>query len=232
MIGEREFDTDSELPRIATAFTGMDDEYVKIVRDYHGFYLDETRTTEAKIKKRAQSINEVYDLVTARIALALAAIEEIRAEYNPDPEPPRKTDTARSADLMLWSHTLPQATADELYDLYSEHVADPDFQGLFESEIRRREKAGEAEGRAAGRLRAKIILEIGNVKIQPLDQIEKTLNAIKSTCRVMYPGNLEKSIISNLRDSPGYRGVARDLAAFPVDGPGSPYRPVFNLKSE
>lgn len=227
MTEQKEFNIEDELPRIAVAFNGMDNEYVKLVRGHHDFYLDKTRTDAAKSQNRAQTSNAIVDLVTGRIVKALAAIEEIRTAYNPAPTPVRKSDAGRLADLTLWANTLPTATVDELADLHATHAGDPDFTAIFEAELRRREGAGE-DGLAVGMLRHTIATKTAPVALPALDSLEKTFKAIRSTCRDMYPAGLKMAVVSGMRDSPKYRTVHYDLDAFPVsDGPT--YRPVFSL---
>jgi len=218
------FNINDHLERIANVFKGMDEEYIKVVRGFHEFYLDQTRTEEAKRAEYAKAHNNIRDLRRERVAAAKDVIDEIREEATPRPGGENEQDQAtRQANIQLWAAILPTATVDELRDLYLRHGGNDDFMALLNVQFRTRDKNDLQL--------QKLINEIENGPeipgIEDLNRVEYSINTIGSENLSQWPQGLDEAILTNLANVK-FRSINTDLNSFPVKD-GAAYRGIFKM---
>jgi len=211
------------LPRIAEPLKGADDEYVKLVRNYHDFYLDTTRTEEAKRQARARTHNAIRELKQSRIEQAKNVIEQVREEYTEKPAGGEElSDQAKLYNLMLWKEIIPHADTDELRELYLQNGSNEDFMKLLKVEFKKR---GDND---LGVQRLKNEIEKGPETdgLEDLDRVKKSLNFIASQPS-MWAQELAEGVELDMKNIK-YRQIERDLDAFPVEH-GATRRPEFRM---
>ena len=201
--------------KVYAPFESMDREYVEIVRTFHQKFLNPNFTQQYKDELRATAKNDIKELQRKYVAQAKEALAKIRDGLLPKVEKTQKTDTARLADITLWSNILPHASANELRDLYVKHQGDEDFMALLYTEFKKQKD---------NPMMKAFKLEIENVplaqEVQDLDKLESTLSFFASSD--MYPAFV-------YTQRPEFRSVDRDLNSVPVDD-GATWRPDFDLK--
>ena len=201
--------------KVYAPFESMDREYVEIVRTFHQKFLNPNFTQQYKNELRATAKNDIKELQRKYVAQAKETLAKIREGLLPKVEKVQKTDTARLADITLWSNILPHASANELRDLWVKHNGDEDFMALLYTEFKKRKDDPMIQ---------KMKHEIENVplaqEVQDLDKLQHTLNLYASSD--MYPAFV-------YTQRPEFRSVDRDLNSVPVDD-GATWRPDFDLK--
>jgi lipopolysaccharide biosynthesis glycosyltransferase len=206
---------EKDLEKMWAPFEQMDREYVEIVRTFHQKFLNPNFTQQYKNELRATAKNDIKELQRKYVAQAKETLAKIREGLLPKVEKVQKTDTARLADITLWSNTLPHASANELRDLWVKHNGDEDFMALLYTEFKKRKDDPMIQ---------KMKHEIENVplaqEVQDLDKLQHTLNLYASSD--MYPAFV-------YTQRPEFRSVDRDLNSVPVDD-GATWRPDFDLK--
>lgn len=206
---------EKDLEKMWAPFEQMDREYVEIVRTFHQKFLNPNFTQQYKDELRATAKNDIKELQRKYVAQAKETLAKIREGLLPKVEKVQKTDTARLADITLWSNTLPHASANELRDLWVKHNGDEDFMALLYTEFKKRKDDP---------MIRKMKHEIENVplaqEIQDLDKLQHVLSLYASSD--MYPAYI-------YTQKPEFRQVNHDLNAAPIDD-GATWRPVFDLK--
>jgi lipopolysaccharide biosynthesis glycosyltransferase len=206
---------EKDLEKMWAPFEQMDREYVEIVRTFHQKFLNPNFTQQYKNELRATAKNDIKELQRKYVAQAKETLAKIREGLLPKVEKVQKTDTARLADITLWSNTLPHASANELRDLWVKHNGDEDFMALLYTEFKKRKDDPMIQ---------MMKHEIENVplaqEVQDLDKLQHTLNLYASSD--MYPAFV-------YTQRPEFRSVDRDLNSVPVDD-GATWRPDFDLK--
>lgn len=206
---------EKDLEKMWAPFEQMDREYVEIVRTFHQKFLNPNFTQQYKNELRATAKNDIKELQRKYVAQAKETLAKIREGLLPKVEKVQKTDTARLADITLWSNTLPHASANELRDLWVKHNGDEDFMALLYTEFKKRKDDPMIQ---------KMKHEIENVplaqEVQDLDKLQHALNLYASSD--MYPAFV-------YTQRPEFRSVDRDLNSVPVDD-GATWRPDFDLK--
>jgi hypothetical protein len=201
--------------KVYAPFESMDREYVEIIRTFHQKFLNPNFTEQYKDELRATAKNDIKELQQKYASKTKEALAKIRDGLLPKVEKTQKTDTARLADITLWSNILPHADHKELRDLYVKHQGDEDFMALLYTEFKKQKD---------NTMMKVFKLEIENVplgeEVQDLDKLKHALNLYASSD--MYPAYI-------YTQAPKFRSVDGDLNAFPVDD-GATWRPVFDLK--
>lgn len=214
-----EFDITDVVDEIAAVWAGADDEYVELVREYHKFAADVSRTDQAKSELKANIISRIHGLKFDYCERSLKAIEKIRARYTPAPETPQKTDTGRLCDITLWSRILPQKNTDELKTMWLDNQGDPDYIELVTAELRSR-----GDG-PAKYLLATIEAGVPGPDMADLNKIEKGIALVRSSD--MWHPRMDRCIRDQLRGFES-RAVLKDLAAIPDKNPVG-HRPAFSI---
>ena len=110
---------------------------MEIVRTFHQKFLNPNFTQQYKDELRATAKNDIKELQRKYVAQAKETLAKIREGLLPKVEKVQKTDTARLADITLWSNTLPHASANELRT-WVKHNGDEDFMALLYTEFKKR----------------------------------------------------------------------------------------------
>ena len=225
------FDMKNYTDQIADVFSGMTEEYEKIIRGFHQVYLDDSRTKQYKSQQRASAMNAVYDLVNDRVRTAKELIESIKKEYTNPGEPPSKDASEKTYDLLYWREILPYADYKELQQYYTEHKADPLFVKMLFNEFKRREQ--EKPSNYSMTKQQNLIAEINKVVEFPeLDKLELTLNHVANTARETFNPGIER-LIRTGQGSLYPRSIKKDLEAYPIERkPGNPHRPKFSIPEQ
>lgn len=222
-----EFNVMDHVKEIAAPFSGMNQEYEKIIREYHKVYLDNSRTEEYKRKQRARTANAVYDLVNDRVRAAKEIIENIKQRYTEPSGEIENNPSEKLFNFFYWKELLPFADYNELQQLYTENKNDPLFEKLFYVEMARRKK--EQPDNFNLTEQEKLIAHIERkIDFPELNRIETTLNFVANTAREHFNPGIEAFIKSNRKEGLYPRSIAEDLNRYPVlEGPT--YRPLFKL---
>ncbi|MFY9505150.1 MAG: hypothetical protein WAQ32_08945 [Dethiobacteria bacterium] len=207
-----------DFQRVFRVYVGMDKEYVALIRRYHTVAVEPDFTMQAKNKAREETKEAVQELKRKYFEQAKEMIEKIREEYRPKVEPKSYTTEERLLNVALWTQTMPQATVDELRQLYLEYKGDPDFEQLLEAEIRRRDDSGDLNLQA---LKHERTAEPQDRAFAELKKLEAGLAFL--TSQHYYPAKLESLEHNELRN------VDSDLDRYPIDD-GHIFRPLFDIK--
>lgn len=211
------------IPEVYEVFASMDDEYVKLVREYHQIAsMTDRYTTEFIAQKMQETKKAIKELMQDRLNAAKEVIARIREDFSEEPQEPTgatggvERQLERNNNLILWNAQLPVATVDELREMYQKHKNDPDFMVLLNVELRKRKDDPSAQ---------KLKYDIENPTegvFAELDKLEKSLTFALTTD--MYPARLATRGINNIM----FRSISEDLKKHPVQD-GATYRPVFDL---
>jgi len=212
---EQKAQLQKDLEAMFAPFEQMDREYVEIIRTFHQKFMNPNFTQQYKNELRATAKNDIKELQQKYVARAKETLAEIREGLLPKVDKVQKTDTARLADVTLWSNILPHADVNELRDLHQKHQGDEDFMALLHTEFKKRK--GEP-------MIQKLKHEIENVplakEVQDLDRLQHTLSLYANSD--LYPAYIHTQ-------KPEFRQVDHDLNAVPIDD-GATWRPLFDLK--
>lgn len=217
----KEFIYTEELNRrIFTHFEGMDNEYEKLIREYHTTFLNENYTLEHKNRERLLTIDKIKELKVDRINKAKEEIESIKAEYTSLPEPKKVTPEERTANILLWTKILPTSTIDELVKLWADNSTDEDLKKLLKAELRERTE-GQAPTPKVSQFLHDLENEVSDTRFKELDKLVIGFNTWANMSN--YPANIKDSL-ANVK----YRTVEKDLERYPIDN-GTIKRPVFGI---
>ena len=204
-----------DLEAMFAPFEQMDREYVEIIRTFHQKFMNPNFTQQYKNELRATAKNDIKELQQKYVARAKETLAEIREGLLPKVDKVQKTDTARLADVTLWSNILPHADVNELRDLHQKHLGDDDFMALLYTEFKKRKDDPIIQS---------LKHEIENVplskEVQEVDKLKYTLNLYANSD--LYPAFV-------YTQKPDFRQVDCDLDSFPIDE-HTTYRPLFDLK--
>lgn len=223
----KEFKLDEHLEKIAEPVKGMDEQYEKLIRQFHNIFLDESRTEQHKREQRAKISNEITDLKRESVNNSLEVIEQIREDYSVKaPAEPGEEATERLLQVTLWKEFLPSAAVDELRRLYEGLSGNSDFMTLLHSEIRKRNDTESI------RLKHEIENPPAPKGMEALDRLEKWLGAIKQVREYWHTSLAEKIENGDYNIDRGeQRSVDADFNKLPGDDIEG-YRPKFKIKAE
>lgn len=214
----KEFELTQQLnDRIYKHFTGMDDKYVKLIRNYHDVYLDKIYTKEYKNKERLATQDNIK-LFKKKAELAKTEIDKIKDEHSEKPQAKNYSIDEKIYNLNLWSKIFPTSTIEELKTLYADNSVDEDFMRLLIAELRTRGLNGDTKAKT-------MLLEIENgVLDNRFIELDKLITAFNTWASMdNYPAYITDSLV-NVK----YRNVSHDLSLFPIDK-GPAIRPLFKL---
>jgi|LSQX01.3.fsa_nt_gb hypothetical protein len=217
----------SEISKIFSVFSDMDDKYVQLIRKHHEVAKAKDKYSPQYIQKdRETTIAAVMALKKVYVESAKLTIQKIKEEYGEKPpvvEEPKTEqgkllkEMERSNNLLLWRPQMEAATVDELRAMFLEHKWDKDFMILLDIELRKR-----ADQLEAKRLKHEIESPEENAFFKQLNKIQIGLNSLATIEH--FPVGLAAKGLENLK----LRNVRQDLALVPYDD-GISFRPAFKL---
>lgn len=195
-----------DFNRINKHFKGMNEQRNKLARDYDVLKRDKHKYAASYLQKQKQEIeSNIKAMKAERIAAAKqeldAMYEELKkVDYISRPEKIGGRDITTTADetlyelkrmndMSVWRDQLEDAdSAEELKELHAKNYRDPDFERLFNRELKKRVNNSKADERYPYQ-ELKVTLEQEPAEAQDYNRYQSLLTFIENNN--MYPSGLE-----------------------------------------
>jgi hypothetical protein len=185
--------------RIYSVFAGVEEKYKQSINTYKNFKKAGIYSDDYLKEKRAELKTAVINDYKSFIDQAKEVMETIKTEYReklkPAKQPEPKTqeeklfnEIQRMNQLTLLKAQVQSSSMTELKDLYDQYKFNDDFQVLFNSEVKKREKADNVNLSEVQMLKSHVAYDPVQEAFQPL---EKQLNSVAS---VVSGGYIPKDI--------------------------------------
>lgn len=205
------------LSKVYPMFSGMDEEYKKLIAQYHEVASQRGKFTQEYINEYAiKTTAEIVSLKVRYEEKALKQLEAIEEEHtvtkNPKAEP-RDTqerllyEIQRMNNMKLFEAKMKTADINALKEMYDENKDDEDFLILLNVQA---QKLSESN---------KFLLD-GHIKQSKENEFLREINKVKYTLKTLGNGNMYPS---NAENGPGvvkFRSVHSDLSMEKVSREG------------